>query len=140
MPLHDLRCERGHTFEAFIPLSELDRPRMCDCGANANRVYLVAPMGRVEKIEYTSPSDGRAITTKYGRIEDLARNNCIEYDPEMKTDYMRRQQAEAQALEAKADALVEQQIHEMGSRKRERLEAELRGGADLAFERSTMEG
>lgn len=140
MPLHDLRCEKGHTFEAFIPLADLDRSRVCDCGAAAHRVFLVPPMGRVEKVEYTSPIDGRPITTKYGRIEDLARNNCVEYDPEMKTDYMRRQAAEAQALEAKADALVEQQIHEMGSRKRERLEAELRGGADLAFERSTMEG
>lgn len=140
MPLHDLRCERGHTFEAFIPLAELDRARVCDCGAAAHRVFLVAPIGRVEKVEYTSPIDGRAITTKYGRLEDLARNNCIEYDPGMKDDYLRRQADEARAIEQKADALVEQQIHEMGARKRERLEAELRGGADLEFNRSTLEG
>lgn len=140
MPLHDLQCERGHTFEAFVPIADLEKPSVCDCGAPAQRVFLTAPMGRVEKIEYQSPIDGRPITTKYGRLEDLARSNCVEYDPEMKTDYLRRQKESEQAMDRKLETIVDSEIHGMGARKRERLEAEFRNGADVSFERSTFEG
>lgn len=34
--------------------------------------------------EYRSPIDGRPITSRSARREDLKRNNCVEYEPSMK--------------------------------------------------------
>lgn len=33
--------------------------------------------------EYASPIDGRMITTRSERRDDLKRNNCVEYEPSM---------------------------------------------------------
>lgn len=33
--------------------------------------------------EYTSPIDGRPITSRSARREDLKRNNCVEWEPSM---------------------------------------------------------
>jgi hypothetical protein len=33
--------------------------------------------------EYTSPIDGRLITSRSHRREDLKRNNCVEWEPSM---------------------------------------------------------
>lgn len=141
MPLHSFICPQKHVSELYQPLDGLREFEACStCGEQAQKHFLKAPIGRVEKVEYTSPIDGRPITTKAARIEDMARNGCVEYDPEMKTDYLRRQRESSDAIDRKVDAIVEQEIHGMGARKRERLEAELRNGADVALERSTLEG
>lgn len=34
--------------------------------------------------EYRSPIDGRPITSRTHRREDLLRNNCVEYEPSLK--------------------------------------------------------
>lgn len=34
--------------------------------------------------EYRSPIDGRPITSRSHRREDLARNNCVPYEPSLK--------------------------------------------------------
>lgn len=83
---------------------------------------------------YDSPIDGRPITSRQARIEDLARNGCTEYDPGMRQDYDRRV-IEAEAKTEKAmEATVEAEISRMPAVKRERLQAELDGGlvADVA--------
>lgn len=143
LPLHSFLCPNRHLSELFQPLDGLREYEACPvdgCGLQAQKHFFSAPIGRVERIEYRSPIDGRPITTKYGRIEDMARHNCVEYEPGMKDDYLRRQKESQEAIDRKVDAIVEQQIHGMGARKRERLEAELRNGADVAFERSTAGG
>ncbi len=33
--------------------------------------------------EYSSPIDGRMITTRHERREDLKRNNCVPYEPSL---------------------------------------------------------
>lgn len=141
MPLHTFICDQKHVSELYQPQDGLREFEPCPtCGAQAQKHFLKAPIGRVVNIAYTSPIDGRPITTKAQRIEDLARNNCVEYDPEMKTDYMRRKDESERRLDQKLDATVESEIHSMGARKREKLEAEFRNGADIGFERSTLEG
>lgn len=40
--------------------------------------FLVKPMP-----EYSSPIDGRPITTRHERREDMKRNGCVEYEPSM---------------------------------------------------------
>lgn len=139
MPIYSYICHAGHAFERYLPLDEYSAPQMCECGKASDK-RITAPMIRVEKIEYESPIDGRPIMTKQARIEDLARNNCVEYDPGMKDDYQRRQKAEADALDRSIDETVESEIYRMPTRKRELLESELRAGADMACTRSTYQG
>jgi hypothetical protein len=86
-------------------------------------------MGFVQaNICYDSPIDGRPITSKQARIEDLARHNCRPYDPEMKTDYQRRIADDEKKLDKAVDETIDRTIAAMPARKREKLEAELQGG------------
>lgn len=96
-----------------------------------------APMIFVQQdIHYQSPVDGRVITSRHQRLDDLARNNCVEYDPEMKKDYQRRVAETEQKLDKSVDEQVERAISQMPSRKRERLENELRAGVDADIVRT----
>jgi hypothetical protein len=136
MPLHDFRCERGHITEEFVAqgVDEIT----CACYLPATKVFLTAPMAFVQPdICYDSPIDGRPITSKQAREEDLARSNCIPYDPEMKTDYRRRVEREEQELEKSLDATVDAELAAMPARKREKLQAELEGGMNATMERMT---
>lgn len=90
-----------------------------------------APMAIVQKdICYDSPIDGTPITTKQKRADDLARSGCIEYDPEMKTDYERRKVESQEKLERDMRATVEREINTMPAAKLERLSNELSSGAE----------
>lgn len=97
-----------------------------------------APMIFVSRdICYDSPVDGRPITNKHARIEDLARSGCIEYDPEMKTDYSKRVVESEQKLEKQVDETVERAIATLPARQREKLEAEMQGGLTCEPQRVT---
>lgn len=73
--IYESRCNScGKLYEYIKPASQyLDSP-FC-CGERTEKVILNAPMGHVVNIHYTSPIDGRPITTKQARIDDLKRNN-----------------------------------------------------------------
>jgi hypothetical protein len=90
-----------------------------------------------QDVSYTSPIDGRVISSMAQRKDDLARSGCIEYDPEMKTDYNRRIEREEKQLEAKMEESVNAQIANMPARKREQLNSELSSGVEIATERIT---
>lgn len=45
------------------------------------RSGVVMPMVRSDIEPYASPIDGRMITSRSERREDLARNNCVPYEP-----------------------------------------------------------
>lgn len=45
---------------------------------------VVMPMIVSDIPEYRSPIDGRPITSRTHRREDLKRNNCVEYEPSLK--------------------------------------------------------
>lgn len=88
-----------------------------------------APMGFVSTdVRYDSPIDGRAITNKHARIEDMKRNGCIEYDPGMKQDAERKRLENEAQLERGIEKTVEKEIATMPSRKKEKLAAEIEGG------------
>lgn len=136
MPLHDFRCERGHVTEELVAqgVDEIT----CSCYLPATKVFLTAPMGFVQAdVCYDSPIDGRPITNRQARIEDMKRNNCIEYDPEMKKDAARRLSDGDAALENAVGESVDAAIAAMPARKREKLESEMNAGADTVFERRT---
>ena len=129
MPLHDWRCAEGHAFERYVERTALNAQHFCDCGAPAERVYLRFPMAWVSpEIRYDSPIDGRPITSKQARAEDLARSNCVPYDPELKTEQQRKLKAKDDALDRAVDETVDREIALMPARSREKLQAELEGG------------
>ncbi len=140
MPVYEYRCSAGHDFERYAPLKEFDRLQNCECGLpgikKPSRFIGVV----YQDVCYDSPIDGRPITSRQARKEDMARHGCIEYDPEMRKDADRRMQESQAALDRKVEEAVESTIEAMPSQKRERLYAEMMGGADAAVIRSTVEG
>lgn len=142
MPLHDFRCTYcGAVEERHVPSDNLSQLQWHKCGevsAPMEKVFLKAPVGFVQRdICYDSPVDGRPITSKQARIEDLRRNDCVEYDPGMKQDAERaRREAEAR-LDRALDETVEAAIAVLDTRSREKLDSELRSGADVELVRGT---
>ncbi len=130
MPLHDYRCFAcGRVEEQFTPLSELRSTVRCSCGQAMERVFLVAPQMFISAdICYDSPVDGTPVTSKQKRIEDLARNGCIPYEPGMRQDAERRRVEQERALERAIDSTVEETVSKWPARKREKLAAELESG------------
>lgn len=142
MPLHDFECPAcKQVYEQFVPMNQLDK--IYACGAHNPpvelvKVFLKAPAGYVQPdICYDSPVDGRAITSKHARAEDLRRNNCVPYEPGMRQDMERRQQAEARQLDAGVDATVDEFFATAPSRKLEKLEQELHAGAAVEVSRAS---
>lgn len=132
MPLHDLRCPNGHTFEEFVRLDALPK---CPCGASVEIVHLQPAMVHGDYPGYRSPVTGEWIEGRRQRREDLARHNCVPYEEGMKQDHSRRQKGWEESLDHRVGETVEAQIHQMPSRKREVLEAELRAGASAEYVR-----
>lgn len=137
MPTYCFRCENGHSFDRYLSVDGRDEPQTCECGVSARRVITLPMIHIKQDVHYTSPIDGRPITSMAAHKDDLARNNCIEYDPEMKTDQKRRIERQDKELERSVDDYVDSQIANMPARKREKLEAELMGGFDAVPERIT---
>lgn len=138
MPLHDHLCAKGHLFERFIPLDQLSAEQTCECGARAERVFMRFPFATVqEDICYDSPIDGRPITSKQARMEDLARADCVPYEEGIRQDQERNKRESEERLERAVDQTVEKEIALMPARKREKLTAELEGGLTAAPTRVT---
>lgn len=140
MPTYSYSCSKGHFFDRYLPLAEYDAPQTCACGEAGRKLFPRVHLMKRREVYYDSPIDGRPITSEAARREDLARNNCQEYDPEMKKDAERRRREASEALDRSIDETVEREVAAMPSEKRERLDAELtRGGLDLEYTRSTAE-
>lgn len=116
----------------------VDRVWCLHCDRMADKVFLKAPAGFVQKdICYDSPIDGRAVTSKHARLNDLARHECIAYDPGMKQDAERsRRDAEAR-LDKAMDETIDAALEVMDTRKKEKLVSEISSGADVNVERGT---
>lgn len=137
MPTYQYRCECGTRFDRVLPVRLYDEPQTCECGKTAQKELCMPMVVIPGEIHFKSPVDGREITSKAQWREDMARHNCIEYDPGMKQDYMRSQIESDGHVEAEIDKHFDAAIAEMPSRKLEKLEQELRSGADLETARLT---
>ena len=74
--IYESRCNScGKLYEYIKPAAQYLESPFC-CGERTQKVILNAPMGHVVNIHYTSPIDGKPITTKQARINDLRANNC----------------------------------------------------------------
>jgi hypothetical protein len=115
-----------------------DQVFCAQCEHMADKVFLKAPAGFVQRdICYDSPVDGTPITNRQARLNDLARHECIPYEPGMRQDAERnRLDAEAR-LDRAMDETVDAALEVMSARKKEQLVTEISSGADVAVERGT---
>jgi len=74
---------------------------------------------------YDSPIDGRPITSHAARIEDMKRNNCIPYDPEMKKDAVRIRDERQQAFDRGVEETVCHEIAKMDAPTKAQLKKEI---------------
>lgn len=142
MPLHDVKCTAaacGHVFERWFKIEDLPYPVWCpQCHATAERVFLRPPMAFIPRdIHYDSPIDGRVINSKQARLEDLARNECVEYDPGMRQDAARRRKEADESLEKAVEATVDEFIATAPTRKVEKLAEEMHAGVSLEVNRAS---
>lgn len=136
MPIYVFRCESGHRFDRYLPIKDYNSLQTCECGAKAKRQTvptMIAPMFE----DYESPIDGRPITSKRKRLEDLARSGCVPYEPSLKDEANKNIKNEELKLEKEIDKTVELEIEKMPARKRELLEQELKSGANIEYTRNT---
>lgn len=124
MPTYNYKCDHcGHKFELIERMRDHKNVTECImCKHDARQVILTPPIAFViPDCVYESPIDGTVITNRKQRIEDMARNNCMEYDPGMKQDYDRRQKESDAALDKAVDATVEQAIETMQSEQKQQF-------------------
>lgn len=139
MPLHSFLCPSGHLTDRLQSLDGLREYEPCgECEKQAQKVFLKFPYATVQSdIHYESPIDGRVINSKHAREEDLARSDCVPYEPTLRAHSDRRAAQEDAALEARMEKTVEAEIHRMPAHKRDKLAAELEGGMTAGVERIT---
>lgn len=136
MPTYGYRCQCGSSFDRYLRFENYDQPQTCECGQVAQRQIFAPMMVAVSpNICYDSPIDGRTITSVSQRMDDLARNNCRPYDPEMKTDYENRLKREDAELDRKVDEVVDREVSTMPAVKREKLFNEVAAGASAEIVR-----
>lgn len=136
MPCYEYACANGHIFDRFLPLARYAEPQTCECGA-ASQKRLTAPLIVQDLPGYQSPVDGRWVEGRRARREDLARNNCVPYEPSMKDEQRRRQAQADEKLGRDIEHHFDAEVSRMPARKKELLEQELRSGADIEFTRAT---
>ena len=100
--IYESRCNScGKLYEYIKPASQYLESPFC-CGERTEKVILNAPMGHVVNIHYTSPIDGRPITTKQARIDDLKRNNSRPWEGlEQETKVAKERKAYEEKIEDK---------------------------------------
>jgi len=126
MPIYRYQCTNGHTFENFLTIAGHVSELACECGAVATQIISAPLLVKASAdVCYDSPIDGRPITSWQARREDLARNHCRPYDPEMKKDAERFREDSRAEIDKAIDATVEEAIEKMPSSKRSQLASEL---------------
>ena len=125
MPVYEARCNECGKIHEYVRKAKdyLDTPTCC--GVRTEKVILTAPMGYVEHIHYTSPIDGKPITTKQARVEDLKRNHCRPWEGmEQETKVARqRVQEEAKKEDAKLEQAAVAAWNQMAPEQRRALES-----------------
>lgn len=136
MPLYSYLCEKCGEFDRFLRLADYKTPQVCDCGLPARKIIKPTQINcDIQPWDYyESPSSGKMITSYRERREDMARTGCVDYEPSMKDEYHKKQRESELKLEKAFDETVEKEISTMPSKKKEKLENELKY-TDLTYER-----
>jgi putative FmdB family regulatory protein len=131
MPLYDYRCPNCECrFELFRSIADSDLPETCCCGAVAER-QISAPRVRGDIPAYDCPVTGKRIEGRKAHRENLARTGSRVFEPGEREAAARRRKASDEALERSVGDTVEAAIHQMPSRERDYLAAELQSGVSV---------
>ena len=111
MPTYESICHQcGKLHGYYKPVSEYLNTPDC-CGVKTEKVIMTPPKGYVSMdICYDSPIDGRPITSKQARIEDLKRSGCREWEG-MASEKNAVKKAEKESAEL-LDKQLDTRIHE----------------------------
>jgi len=133
MPTYTYECGTCRKlFTKFSTMREHRNTSECECGSIAGQIIVAPPMMIIpQDFYYESPIDGRPITNRKQRLEDMARSGCVEYDPGVKQDYQRRIEQGERDLERAIDETVDRELELMPLIKKERLVEEMKAGFDL---------
>lgn len=126
MPAYEYRCANKHKVTKFFRVRDYVEAVDCDkCDLAAVRIF-TAPMVKVAPdVCYDSPIDGKPITTHAARYEDMKRNGCIPYDPEMHKDAARKVQEDNAALDVSIDDTVHREVARLPKAKKDQLVKEV---------------
>ena len=133
-PLYEYECEQGHVFDRLLKTKDYKEPQTCDCGSGSRKritVAMIAPSFE----DYESPIDGRPITSKRKRLDDMERNGCVEYEPSLRDETTKNMKTQEDKLERDMDNTVDYEISKMPARKKELLDQELKAGANIDYHR-----
>lgn len=115
-------------------------PVCASCGStDVQKVWFRAPSGIVKANypAYHCPITGKVIDGRKAHEENLARHNCRVAEAGEKEAAERFRKANDEALDRAIEGTVEREIALMPESKRERLENELKAGADCAVARNS---
>lgn len=90
-----------------------------------------APYVQGDYEAYQCPVTGKEIRGRRAHEENLRRHDCRVLEPGERESNLRRQQREAQALDASVDSTVDEFIHKLPPQKRETLINEVAAGATV---------
>lgn len=145
MPVYLYQCDRTkQRFDRITRVCDHSNIVECKCGAQAGQiitapiVIIPAHMRADATSGYESPIDGRKITNQHQRREDLARNDCVEYEPGMRQDVDRRVIEDEKLLDKMVDETIDREIATMPAIKREKLSAEMTAGVSAETMRLTL--
>lgn len=108
-----------------MKLAEYDTLQYCECGQKA-KLQIVPTMINKSRFEsYESPIDGSPITSNKKRVEEMARHDCVDYEPSMKDESTRIMKEGEAALDRQVDDHVDKFWDGLSSEKRESFAKEI---------------
>ena len=139
MPTYSFECQScTHIEDRFLRMSDYDVLQVCnECNRPMRRVILAPPMVTGDYPGYECPVTGKWVEGRRAHEENLKRTGCRVLEPgEREQNTLRRRQEEA-AFDKAVDETLDAEIAKMPARKLEKLESELRAGADIQTTRSS---
>jgi len=134
MPFYEYRCKEHGEFEVYSSVSAHKNMAICRCGRECGQVITKPPVGIVNFFDpYLSPIDGKPILNRSQRNDDLARNGCVEYDPEMKKDADLFKKRKEQEIDDAIDGAVREIYSGFSEEKKSQLALDIEK-YDLAVE------
>jgi len=133
MPAYSYRCANRHEVTKFFRIRDYENVVDCEqCDLVAVRIFTAPVVKVAQDIAYTSPVDGRLITTHAARQDDLKRHGCVPMDQDAEQEVARVNKAKDAEFDAQIDQTVEAAICRMPEQKRTQLKKEvLEYGTDL---------
>jgi len=125
--IYRYRCPNDHHFQRVLPVADYKLPQYCEeCGCEGRKQICPPMIAKSSQFEsYESPIDGSPITNEKLRREEMARHDCVDYEPSMKDESTRIMKAGEAALDKEVDKTVDKFWDGLSSQKRESFAKEV---------------